>query len=77
MSILDQVIDAAADASVRSSVVESLAWQLYHQWRSDQLSGGHPIRNDSDEPSLFVMGRCFDEAEAWVKLAEQRRAAQR
>lgn len=51
--------------------VEARAWQLYLQWREDRLASGY-----ASEPETWAvrMGQCFDEAEAWIKIAEERRA---
>ena len=73
MSILNQVIDAAADAAARSSAVDARAWQLYHQWRGARLADG---ALGEIESIGHVMAECFDEAEVWLKLAEERRRAE-
>lgn len=50
--------------------VEARAWQLYLQWREAQLKAGACTHEHQE----FMMGICLGEAEAWLKIAEARRA---
>jgi hypothetical protein len=66
------VSDQSAVDSARATVTDALALRLYLQWREARLDAGYTV---DEELGQRAMHACFDEAAAWLKLAEERRQA--